>query len=138
MKMVVEKLREDEGMGWWEEYEVLRRKSELDNEVGSVGKLKNKIKTRNGKHWEEEVYTKSTRVGKRWYRVERYVRLVQGQESVRLLFRLRTGSAGLLADKKRCRIVSDERCEMCDSGVGEDMAHLLVSSGEFERDRVVL
>ena len=38
------------------------------------------------------------------------MRMVQGQESVRLLFRLRTGSAGLLGDKKRCRMVSDERC----------------------------
>ena len=27
------------------------------------------------------------------------------------LFRLRTGSAGLLADKKRCRMISDERCK---------------------------
>ena len=30
--------------------------------------------------------------------------VVQGQESVRLLFRLRTGSAGLLEDKKRCDV----------------------------------
>ena len=29
-------------MGWWEEYEVLIRKFELDK-VGSVGRLKNKI-----------------------------------------------------------------------------------------------
>ena len=29
------------------------------------------------------------------------MRLVQGQESVRLMFRLWTGSAGLLEDKKR-------------------------------------
>ena len=69
-----------------------------------MGKLKNKIKARNEKDWEEEVYTKSTL---KWYRlakdeigVERYVKLVQGQENVRLLFRLRTGSAGLLEDKK--------------------------------------
>ena len=34
------------------------------------------------------------------------MRSVQGQESVRLLFRLRTGSDGLLEDKKRCRMVS--------------------------------
>ena len=40
MKMVMEKLREDRGMGWWEEYEVFRRKSKLDNEDGLVGKLK--------------------------------------------------------------------------------------------------
>ena len=36
MKMVVEKLREDRGIGLWEEYEVLRRKFELDNEGGLV------------------------------------------------------------------------------------------------------
>ena len=34
MKMVVEKLREDGGTGWWEEYEVLRRTFELGNEGG--------------------------------------------------------------------------------------------------------
>ena len=80
-----------------------------------------------------------------WYRlakdntgVERYVRSVQGQESVRLLFRLRTGSARLLEDKKRFRMVSDERRVICDSGVGEDVAHFLVSCGEFEGDRLVL
>ena len=37
MKMVVEKLREDRGIRWSEEYEVLRRKYELDNKGGSVG-----------------------------------------------------------------------------------------------------
>ena len=31
----MEKLREDGGMGWLKVYEVLRRKFELDNEVGS-------------------------------------------------------------------------------------------------------
>ena len=51
---------------------------------------------------------------------------------MRLLFRLRTGSAGLLEDKKRCKII------ICESGVGEDMEHLLVMFGEFERDRWVL
>ena len=56
--------------------------------------LKNKIKARNEKDW-DEVYKKSTL---KWYRlakddtgVERYVRSVQGQESVRLLFSLKTG-----------------------------------------------
>ena len=48
VKMMVEKLREDGGIGWWEEYEVLRRKLELDNGSGLIGKLK--IKARNGKH----------------------------------------------------------------------------------------
>ena len=74
---------------------------------------------RNEKDWEEEVYKESTL---KWYRleiddaaVERDVRSVQSQESMRLLFRMRTGSAGLLEDKKNCRIVSDEMCVMCDS-----------------------
>ena len=50
--------------------------------------------------------------------VERYVRLVQGQESVRLLFGLRISSAVLLVDKKRCRTVSEERYVMCVSRGG--------------------
>lgn len=81
----------------------------------------------------------------KWYKlakngagVERYVRSSQDQEGVRLMFRLRTGSAGLLVDKKRCRMVSDERCIMCDSGIGEDVVHFLVVCGEFEWDRQVL
>ena len=40
LKAVVEKLREDRGIEWWEEYEVLRRKFELDNEGGWEGKFK--------------------------------------------------------------------------------------------------
>ena len=55
-----------------------------------------------------------------------------------MLFRLRTSSAVLLEDKKRCRMVRDERCVICDSGVGEDVAHFLVGYGDFERDRQVL
>ena len=66
------------------------------------------------------------------------MRSVQGQESVRLLFRLRNGSAGLLEDKKICRRVSDERCVMCDSGVGKDVSHFLVGCREFKRDQLVL
>ena len=142
MEIVVEKLREDGGIGWWEEYEELRRKFELDNEGWLVGKLKNKIKARNEKDWEEEVYKKSTiemvRLAKDGTGVERYVRSVQGQESVRLLLRLRTGSAGLLEDKKRYRMVSDKKCVMCDNGVGEDVTHFLVGCGEFVRDQLVL
>ncbi len=37
----------------------MRRKFELDNEVESVGKLKNKVEARNANDWEEEKYTKS-------------------------------------------------------------------------------
>ena len=77
-----------------------------------MGILEDMIKARNEKDWEEEVYKKSTL---KWYRlakddvgVERYVRSVQGQASVRLLYRLRLV-------QKRCRMVSDERCVICDS-----------------------
>ena len=69
MKMVVEKLRKEGGIGWLEAYEILRRKFELDNEGGLVGKLKNKIKVRNEKDW-EEVCTKSTL---KWYRLQKMV-----------------------------------------------------------------
>ena len=49
----------------------MRRKFELDNEGGLVGKLKNKIKARNEKDREEEVFTKITLKryrSARWYR----------------------------------------------------------------------
>ena len=59
---------------------------------------------------------------------------MQDQEVVRLLFRLKTSSAGLLEDKKRCEMIIDERCVMCESGEGEDVEHLLVTC---ERNRLV-
>ena len=55
MKMVVDKLREDRGIGW-DKYVVLTR----NNKGRLVGKLKNTIQTRNEKDWEEEVDAKST------------------------------------------------------------------------------
>ena len=69
----------------------------------------------------EEVSSKSTL---KWYMltkngagVERYLRYVQCQEFVRLLFRLRTGSTGLLEDMKRYKISID----MCVRVVQEKM-----------------
>ena len=41
---MVNKLREDGEFGWWEEYEVLRRKCELGSEYGSVLSWKEKIR----------------------------------------------------------------------------------------------
>ena len=35
-------------------------------------------------------------------------------------------------------MVSDERCVMCDSRGGEDVAHFLVGCGEFERNWLLL
>ena len=61
--------------GRWKEYEVLRRKFELDNEVGSVGRSKNKIEARNEKDWEKEVYTKSTL---KWYTLAKIVQEWRG------------------------------------------------------------
>ena len=62
---MMEKRRVNGGIRWWEEYEILQRKFELDNEGGLVGRLKNKVKARNEKDWEELVYTKCTL---KWYR----------------------------------------------------------------------
>ena len=74
---------------------------------------KEKIKVRNEKDWEEEISSKSTlkwfKLAKNGAGVERYLRSVQGLEVVRLLFRQRTSSAGLLEDKKRCKMIVDER-----------------------------
>ena len=47
---------------------------------------------------------------------------------MRLLFKLRTGSARLLVDKKRCKMVIDERRVCGDSGKGEDVVHFLACS----------
>ena len=69
---MVSKLREDGGFGWWEEYEVLRRKYELGSEYGSVCNwygndfLSPSPKMRNEKDWEEEVSSKSTL---KWYKL---------------------------------------------------------------------
>ena len=60
LKKLVNALRQDGGFGWWEEYEVLRRKYELGSEYGSVNCWKEKIMMRNEKDWVEEVSSKST------------------------------------------------------------------------------
>ena len=57
---------EDGGIGWWEEYEVLKKKYELCSEYRSVCSWKEKIKIRNVKDWEEEVSSKSIL---KWYKL---------------------------------------------------------------------
>ena len=54
---------------------------------------------------------------------------MQGQKVVRLLFRLRTGSARLLEDMERYKLIKDDRCVMCESGAGEGVKHVLVMWG---------
>ena len=118
----------------------MRRKYELGGEHRSVHSWKEKINMRNEKDWVEEVSKKSTlkwtKLAKNGAEVERYLRSVQGQEVVRLLFRLRTDSAGLLR-KRRCKMIINERCVMCESGAGEEVEYILVACGEFVRDRWV-
>ena len=55
---------------------------------------------------------------------------VIGYEGMSLMFKLRTGSAGLLQDKK-CRMCSNDRCVMCDSREVEDVDYLLIGCTEF-------
>ncbi len=57
------------------------------------------------------------------------------QEAVRCRFRLRTGCAGLLEDKKRIKMIEDERCILCNSGEAEDVEHFLVGCDEFAGER---
>lgn len=84
----------------------------MSDETGSVCELKEKIKTQNILDWVEEVDSTSSLS---WYRMakdngaERYARLLQGQ-GMRFMFRVRTGLAGLLQDKKVCRMCSDGSC----------------------------
>ena len=79
----------------------------------------------------EEISSKSTmkwnKLAKNGAGLERYLRSMQGQEVLRLLFSQRTGSAGLLVDKKRCKMIIDERCVVCESGAGDNVEHLLVT-----------
>ena len=44
-----------------------------------------------------------------------------GAGAVEILVFLRTGTAGLLVDKKRCGMCKDSRCVMCDSKEVEDL-----------------
>ena len=57
---------------------------------------------------------------------------------MRLLFRLRIGSAGLLKYKNRCKMITDARCVIYETDAGEDAENLLLICGKFERDRWVL
>ena len=50
----------------------------------------------------------------------------------RLKFRLKTQSAGLLGDKKRCGLRSYDRCLLCDSGEKANTEHFLLSCEESE------
>ena len=74
----------------------------------------------------------------KWYRLtkedfgqEWYVKEFGSKGEVRLRFRLRMVSVGLLGDKERCGMCKDGKCELCDEGVVEDTVHFLLNCGEF-------
>jgi len=67
--------------------------------------------------------------------LEQYTRSSVGHEELRLRFRLRTGSAGLLEDNKWCRMCTEDGCVLCDSGEVEDVKHFLVRCEEFNWGR---
>ncbi len=67
--------------------------------------------------------------------VGRYLGSLVGHEAVRRRFRLRTVSAGLLTDKKRCRLCEDGRCVLCDREEEEDVCHFVLKCEEFAMDR---
>jgi len=64
--------------------------------------------------------------------VETCIGSTQGQEAIRCQFQIMTDSAGLFADKKRCRFCEKDKCVLCDSGEVEDVVHFLVLCEEFQ------
>ena len=143
VKLIVEKLKESGGVGWREEYEMLLRKYGLEEaeeeESGSAAAWKRKIEKQNWEDWQEEVDRKSSL---KWYKKvkeeygpEKYVGSWEGHVAVRLKFRLRSGSAGLFEDKKRCGMVEEDRCVLCNGGKVEDVKHFVLECEEFDQDR---
>ena len=133
---VVACAKEIGGKGWWKELENLRGKYGIGDE--SVSGLMDKVSEKVISDWRSEVEGKVT-LG--WYQrvkesleAEKYLDYLNGY-GVRVRFRLRTGSGGLMEDLKRCRRKSDARCVLCDEGVVEDIRHFLVECGEFENGR---
>ena len=53
--------------------------------------------------------------------------------AVRLRFRLRSGFARF-EDKKRCRMVEEDRCVLCNGGKVEDVKHFVLECEEFDID----
>ena len=74
-------------------------------------------------------------MAKNEFRLENYIGSSQGQEPIRCWFRMRSGTAGLFADKKRCGLCEEDRCVLCDREEVEDVLHFLVLCDEFEWER---
>ena len=138
-KAVAEKLKEAGNVGWGEEYGVLLRTYGLTEESETREQWKAKVEEGNDEGWWEEVESRSSlgwyRMTKEEFGVETYLGSSQGQEAIRCPFRMRTGSAGLFADKKRCRLCEEDKCVLCDSEEVEDVLHFLVLCEEFQWER---
>jgi len=67
--------------------------------------------------------------------LQQYTRSSVGHEELRLWYQLRTGSVGLLEDKKQCRMCTDDRHVLCDNGEVEDVKHFLVRCEKFSWER---
>ena len=139
VKAVAEKLKEAGNVGWGEEYGVLLRTYGLTEESETREQWKAKVEEGNDEGWWEEVESRSSlgwyRMTKEEFGVETYLGSSQGQEAIRCRFRMRTGSAGLFADKKRCRLCEEDKCVLCDSEEVEDVLHFLVLCEEFQWER---
>ena len=64
--------------------------------------------------------------------MENYIGSSQGQEASRCWFRMRLGTPGLFADKKRCGLCEEDRCVPCDREEAEEVLHILVLCDEFK------
>ena len=60
------------------------------------------------------------RTVKKEFELEPYIVSLQGQEAI-IHFRMRTNTAGLMADKKRCGLCEEGRCLLCDGTAEENV-----------------
>lgn len=140
VKKVMECVKRVGPIGWWGEFQDLLRKYELDG-VESVAEWRRVIVEKVVRDLWDHVEDKSSLKWYKWVKegleVEEYLRLFESYD-VRLRFRLRCGAAGLLEDKRKCRLCEDSRCVLCDDDQVEDLVHFLVVCAEFNEGRRVL
>ena len=107
--------------GWWADYCELKRKFGVEEEMEVVGLCatwRNYVWDVHDEGWQEELGEKSSlkwyRLAKEKYGQEIHVKEFGSKGEVRLRFRLRTVSAGLLGDKERFGMCKDGKCELRD------------------------
>ena len=92
----------------------MKRKYELENDVESVLKGRRLWKCEGLRGGRKQEQYKVVQESKDCSRTKRYVRILQGQESMREMFTLRSLSAGRLQKKKRCGLRVDAQCVIYD------------------------